>query len=191
MLTLEISFHSALRIGTGRPGHGTDEVIDPAEPVRSDSLKGALRAEARLLLPGRDGQDHPFVEEVFGGRTDSPWNFDVSTASVDVRKRAMMRLDDRKRTVDGSLHVKEEVFPTQATVTIVQRRRITGATLPLEVRAHAAEYHLALLHLCARMSEKLGQRRTRGMGWVSLSAERDPEADLALIWKLRDPEELP
>lgn len=189
MLTFEIGFYSPLRIGTGRPGHGTDEVIDPAEPVRADSVKGALRAEARLLLPGRDGLDHPFVDEVFGGRIDSPWNFDAITDATPVNARAMIRLDDRKRTVDGSLHVKEESFPRRATVTVVQRRRITGDALPPDVRVEAQEYHLALLHLAARLCEKLGQRRTRGLGWVSLASGRDPGKDLDLIWTLRDREE--
>lgn len=192
MITLRVTFHGPMRIGTGTAGKGYDEIVDASEPLRSDSIKGVLLAEARLLLPGPDATtDHPLVQAVFGGRAKSPWNFLVDTSQKHAPyPRASIRLEDGRKTTDGSLHVKEESWPDSATVSIEQRAPISLAGLPNGCTVEQAlDYHRALLYLAARLAEKTGQRRTRGLGWVSLTLDaacaRSAEDDLRLLWTLR------
>ena len=45
-LTVKMTFSTPFRVGTGRAGHGFDEVVDPDDRLRASSVKGVLRAEA-------------------------------------------------------------------------------------------------------------------------------------------------
>lgn len=193
MATMTIRFVTPFRIGTGRPGRGVDEVVDREEPLRGDSIKGVLRAEARWLLPGSGKGDHPFVQAVFGSqRAPSPWNFELTPKTTAIyTERANVALDDRRRALDGTLHVKEEVALAEATLTLTPHRRITNAGIPPTVMTAPRVCHEALLRVCVVAAEKLGQRRTRGMGWIGV--ERDPTwaiaDDLRLVWAIRDAKE--
>lgn len=189
-LTLKITFGTNVRIGTGSAADGLDETIDHSAPLTAGSLKGVMREEARWLLPGQEGQDHPFVQTVFGGPggASSPWNFDVvPDVEPAYTNRASLRLDENGHVVDGALLIKEEASIASATVTIAPRCPVTSDGLPPGLEQQARECHLALLHLSARAAEKLGQRRTRGMGWQTITCkERRVKPDLSLVWQIRE-----
>lgn len=187
-LTMTMTFATAFRIGTGTAGRGLDEVIDPGDPLRASSIKGVLRAEARLLIPGNGGDDHPFVRAVFGGtQVPSPWNLAVSIdRALQVLPQIGIKLNPDGQVEPGAMLMKEVVAVPTATLTITRRRPLTRQGLPEEVTGDPEDYHLALLHVSARLVEKLGQRRTRGLGWVAItSTERDPATDVERVWQVR------
>lgn len=189
-LTVQIRFATGFRIGTGTAGRSYDEVVDRSDPLRASSLKGLLRAEARSLLPGPDPSrvDHPLVNAVFGGRRQqSPWHWRTEVPEKpQIVPQVNLKLDEQGQAKDGHLLVKELVGLQQAEMQITQTGPVTTAGLP-QAASDPVQYHLALLHLAARMVEKVGQRRTRGLGWVCLEVpDRDLRQDLDLIWPLRE-----
>ncbi len=187
-LTIDLAFSTGFRIGTGTAGRGLDEVIDRTDVLRASSLKGVLRAEARTLLPGAKGRDHPFVEAVFGTeRARSPWHFAVTTSEPTIGPSVGIRLDGSGQVEAGALIVKEVASVESATVRVTRRWPLTAAGLPGTLADQDPEpYHLALLSVCARLTDKVGQRRTRGLGWVTLTpADRDLESDVMLVWQVR------
>lgn len=213
VLVLDMRFTTNVRFGTGAASGGLDEVIDRSAPLSAAAIKGVLRDEARLLLPGAepdpsyvragfgdtssgrplDGStikgDHPFVKAVFGDTrsAQSPWNFDVRpVGSVQYTRRANVRLDENGAVAPGAFLVKEEASISRATVEIHLRSPLTGAGLPEALQPRERDCHLALLHVAARAAEKVGQRRTRGMGWVAFTSDRDVNADLDLVWTIRE-----
>jgi len=199
-LVLKATFGSNVRIGTGSAANGLDETIDRAAPLSAAAVKGVLREEARWLLPGvpptdpdeepDERDDHPFVQAVFGARggEKSPWNFDVvPDAEPNYTNRASLQLDEKGHVVDGALLIKEEASIKTATITITPRSVVGANGLPSALGASAPECHLALLHLAARATEKLGQRRTRGMGWLTFECPgRSVQQDLDLVWTIRE-----
>lgn len=192
-LTLTATFSTHVRIGTGAAGRSLDEVIDREMPLSNGSIKGVLREESRWLLPGTGDSDHPFVEAVFGDRRiECPWNFNFApmTAVPDnaYSTRASIRLDPKGQIDNGALAVKEEAAIPRATVTITARYARSSRGLPDNLKAAADDCHLALIHLAGRAVEKVGQRRARGLGWVSLASDRDVARDLELIWQIREAE---
>ncbi len=191
-LTVSIRFATGFRIGTGTAGGAYDEVVDRKDLLRASSMKGLLRAEARTLLPGPDDPsgkklDHPLVDAVFGGRQRrGAWHFRTELdADPQVVPQVNLKLTDDGQAEAGHLLVKELVGLQQARLHITQTGPLTGYGLP--EGSDPARYHLALLHLSARMVEKVGQRRTRGLGWVALAVDgRDVAPDLDLVWSLRE-----
>lgn len=188
-LTMRLTFANNVRVGTGSASGQLDEAIDHAALLSNGGIKGVLRDEARWLLPSSDSGDHPFVRAVFGdisGR-GCPWNFDVQPVNeVSYSSRARLRLDEHGAVVKGALLVKEEASIAEALLEIVRRSPLSGLGLPEDLSTRAEECHLALLHLSARAAEKVGQSRSRGMGWVSFSTDRAVEPDLRLIWCIRE-----
>lgn len=188
-LTLKATFATNVRFGTGRAQDGLDEAVDRASPLSGAAIKGVLRDEARWLLPGLAGEDHPLIQAVFGhGRgQECPWNFDVSTdTEVVYTARASVQLDEHGVVVPGALLVKEEASVASAQLVIIQRRPVTMDGLPpSNASLDPIEYHLALLHVSARAAEKVGQRRSRGLGWVAFVSNRDVAKDLQLVLDIR------
>ncbi|NLI85099.1 MAG: hypothetical protein GX440_06845 [Propionibacterium sp.] len=195
-LTLELTFYGSVRMGTGYAGKGLDEVIDEFAPLSAGGLKGVLRDEARTLLPpkydadGRFERDHPFVRAVFGDRfgQQCPWNFDVVPDAGKVSARASLQIGPDGAVVKGALLVKEEAWIGSARLDVFQRGPLSDAGMRLGASEEIKEYHLALISLAARLVDKVGQRKTRGMGWVAITSDRDAEADLDRIWPLRKEE---
>ncbi len=193
-LKLTLTFEGSVRMGTGFAGKGLDEVIDEFAPLSNGGIKGVLRDEARILLPPkRNGAqfvaDHPFVRSVFGDKfgRQCPWNFDIApTAGVAVSSRASLQLNDDGSVVKGALLVKEEAWISTAELHIYQRGSLPSLGAPRGWKdTDVKSGHLALLHLAARLVDKIGQRKTRGMGWVAFSSDRDPSSDLELIEAIR------
>lgn len=188
-LVLGMQFATSARFGTGAGAGVLDETIDHMAPLSQAAIKGVLRDEARWLLPGQHDTDHPFVAAVFGADRGAqcPWNFDVHPVEeVKYSRRASIRLDKNGTVIDGALLVKEEAWIRSARVEITMRSMLSGGGLPVELAEQECECHLALLHLSARAAEKVGQRRTRGMGWVAFTCDRSVPDDLDLVWQIRE-----
>lgn len=196
-LTLELVFEGSVRMGTGHAGKGLDEVIDALVPLSNGGIKGVLRDEARILFPPKNSKqefesDHPFVQAVFGDKfgRHCPWNFDIVPAQGKVSPRASLQLDADGSVVNGALLVKEEAWIPSATLHIYQRHALGTNGVPAGWPPdQVKEAHLALIHLAARLVDKIGQRKTRGMGWVAFTSADDPRRDvsqdLALINQVR------
>ena len=194
-LSLIATFSTNVRVGTGRAGNGIDEVIDRELPLGVGAIKGILRDEARWLLPHNAEGDDPFVNAVFGStRIDCPWNFDVSIIEEPTyQNRPNLRLDEEGIVVNGALLVKEEATLQTARVEIFKRSAPSSEGWPEGLASPIESYHLALLHLSARSVEKMGQRRSRGLGWVAFNLDpnevKDPAErvtnDLDLLWEIR------
>ena len=194
-LSLIATFHGNVRVGTGHASNGLDEVIDRDLPLGVGAVKGILRDEARWLLPGKGEGDHLFVDSVFGSTSiECPWNFDVSIAKEPkYQNRPNLRLDSEGSVVNGALLVKEEATVETARVELFKRARLSSQGLPNNLQSETEACHLALIHLAARSVEKMGQRRSRGLGWVAFNLDPalgDPvqrlKTDLDLLWEIRN-----
>lgn len=191
-LHITLTFSTGVRVGTGIAARGLDEVVDRTDLIRPSSIKGVLRAEARLLLPGAtiNGTyvDHPFVRSVFGEpRQPSPWHFRVAAQPARIVPQVGIRLDGDGQVAPGALLVKEVAAIDTATLTISRRHPLTTAGLPANA-GDPEKYHLALLRVAARLAEKIGQRRTRGLGWVCMTLDEPNAAhgDVDLLWAIKN-----
>lgn len=175
-LELDITFNGPFRIGTGHAGDMGDDVLDPDRLLPGSSLKGVMRASARVLRPRVGDQDDPLVEEIFGTpRHPSPWHWDDASFPEDpeIGARARIALDERRRTRPGALLLAEEASAHRASASLWQQKAVATDRL---------EQHLALLNLAARLVEGLGADRRRGVGWVTIATDRtDCERDIALL----------
>ena len=95
--------------------------------------------------------------------------------------------------VNGALLVKEEATVETARVELFKRARLSSQGLPNNLQSETEACHLALIHLAARSVEKMGQRRSRGLGWVAFNLDPalgDPvqrlKTDLDLLWEIRN-----
>ncbi|MDD7465070.1 MAG: hypothetical protein PUK59_02380 [Actinomycetaceae bacterium] len=180
-LTLKMIFEGPMRVGTGYAGKGLDEVIDTQYPLHETAIKGVIRDSARILVAQLAkwdrGDDHPFITAVFGGGHGqiSPWNFSVEIPQPPrLAARAGIKLNEDGIVEPGYLLMKEELWwsaEKPPKLTVIRRGTIEppeGVNLNSESVINA---HLALIHLAARLTQKIGQRKARGMGWVSFSAE--------------------
>jgi CRISPR/Cas system CSM-associated protein Csm3 (group 7 of RAMP superfamily) len=161
-LTFEVIFHGPVRVGRGRAGVGVDDTVDPDVIVPGSSLKGLMRAEASVLLGGRQAD---LVGEVFGtARQASPWHWnDIRAASVDddlVRSGARIRVYSTSgSTVDGGLFSAEYRWPRTARFDI---QRFTALT------DEDRERHELVLWAAALSVHSVGADRNRGYGWVDV-----------------------
>lgn len=205
-LALKATFQGNVRVGTGSAGNGLDEIIDRELPLGVGAVKGILRDEARWLLPGAKDDsgsqlDHRFVEAVFGStRIECPWNFDVAIEAAgdnapSYQDRPNLQLDSEGSLVPGAFLVKEEATIKVARISVYKRRPLSRHGLPTNVtnEEDIERLHLALIHLSARAVEKIGQRRSRGLGWVAFELDDEPvkaeervKTDLDLLWPIRN-----
>lgn len=202
-LTFDLTFSGPLRMGTGVPGSGLDEVVDPNALIDASGIKGVLRASARLLFTDGNEEtniedrsengDRPIIKAIFGvAGIMCPWNFDVVVEPMNAAttSRAEVRIGDNGVAEEGGLFSREEVWVSQAKLTIVQRRPLTNEGVPEGARFQPADAHGAVLRLAARLSEKIGQRKTRGMGWVNMTpvglTRNLLEGDLKILEALRE-----
>ncbi len=186
MLKLSATFSTPVAMGTGHAGRGLDHTIDHDSPLSAAAVKGTLRDEARWLLPADDKErDHQLVVAVFGDpRNPCPWNFSIAPdAAPTYAVRPRIRVGDGGTVVPGALAVSEEAGIRQASIEIVSRGPIPSLGVPSGLDPLTC--HLAILSLAAHAVEKLGQQRTRGLGWVRLTSDRPVEADLELLWRIR------
>ncbi|SYZ32979.1 RAMP superfamily CRISPR-associated protein [Propionibacterium australiense] len=106
--------------------------------------------------------------------------------ALEVTSRASLRLDDTGSIVDGALLVKEEAWIGTATLRLFQRDRLCASGLPESWQQDpemVRQAHLALISVAARLVDKVGQRKTRGMGWVEFlpDPQRPIKEDLEIV----------
>lgn len=186
MLTLILKFSTPVAMGTGEAGRGLDHALDHDEPLSASGIKGVLRDEARWLLPGpKPAQEHALVQAVFGSATlPCPWNFtvtDITKPHYAIRSR--IQIGSSGTVTPGALAVGEEAGIEEATIEVLPRG--IPSNMGLSAGSNAQENHLALLNIAAHAAEKVGQQRTRGLGWMRMQTNRDVQSDLRLIWQLR------
>ncbi|SFC97384.1 RAMP superfamily CRISPR-associated protein [Streptomyces aidingensis] len=163
-LTVRIDFHGPFRIATGLPGRGAGTTVDLAEPLPASSLKGLMRASARVLLPATEAAAG-YLDQVFGSAAvPSPWQWTGARFPEDhppaVVGRARIAIDSGTGTVRRDhLLLAEELWPQAPAVFTVTR----GGHLP---PGRAAE-QLTVLACAAAGVHALGGSRRRGLGWVT------------------------
>lgn len=182
-LRVRIDFHGPFRVGTGRAGSGANATLDPHDPLPAPSLKGLMRASARLLLPGVAWHS-TLLDAVFGAtRTPSPWSWsgaDFTTAEGGDRPpvlvRARVPIDPATGTArSGQLLFAQEMWARQAEFTVAR----TGPLDPLGP-APDEETQLTVLACAAAGVHALGASRRRGLGWVTC-VPLEPAVDDALL----------
>lgn len=168
-LRFTITFHGPFQVLTGGAREGFDATVDPEHLLPATSLKGLMRASATRLL--RAGA---LVEEVFGTpRQPCPWAWSdaVFAAPPVVRPRTRIRVDPVSgAAASGALLVGEEVWATQAEFEVA----LVGG-LPPERR----DRHALVLRAAARSLTSLGASRRRGQGWVTVTDDGPPSAEIA------------
>lgn len=172
-MRVRIDFHSPFRVGTGRARPGAHTTVDRLDPLPATSLKGVMRASARLLLPHRTD----LVDAVFGTpRGPSPWHWSGAEFLDDdqppVLVRARVSLDPTTGAAhSGHLLFAEEMWARTAAFTVTR----TGALGEQDERTH-----LTVLACAAAGVHALGAGRRRGLGWVTCTPE-DPAMDEDLL----------
>ncbi|WP_283135336.1 RAMP superfamily CRISPR-associated protein [Rhizohabitans arisaemae] len=185
-MKVTIAFHGPFRVATGVARADTHEAVDADDLLPASSLKGLMRAAARLLLPG--GND--LITEVYGSEADrtrtphtpsakarvaSPWHWsDAEFTGEGPRTcvRTRVSIDNETGTAKrGHLVSGEEVWAESATFTVTRRFPLYPET---------ARRHRVVLAASAAAVHALGADRRRGLGWVSMTPE-DPAIDEALL----------
>ena len=185
-LTFEIVFHGPFRVATGRAtGRGADAGIDRSQPLPAESLKGLMRASARILLGCGREDEHPLIGEVFGVEArPSPWGWEAAVPASgswpDPVLSARVRIDGRTHAaVEDHLATVEQIWLTEPAVFQVE---------PLGVIPPAAlDDHRLLLRAAACGIHSLGADRRRGLGWVTVTCTSDPltDADITRLHGMR------
>lgn len=170
-----IEFHGPFRVGTGHARPGADVTVSREHPLPGASLKGAMRAAARVILPGR--QD--LVDAVFGtARQASPWSWASARLSGEtIRRRARVAISETTRTAEEhALMVGEEILATEATFEVTQLAEVSN-------RRDQETVLLASGHAV----HSIGADRRRGLGWVTIRGiePRLDEARMDEFFKLR------
>lgn len=167
-----ITFHGPFRVGAGAAIDGFDAPIDRDDPLPASSLKGLMRAEAcdRLGLPDT------VVNEVFGWKgRESPWAWeDGVPADPIITPMTKIKVGPRGKVARGFVRFGEQMWANTATFVVEPR---------LSLDAERLARHRAVLVAAAHSVTSLGASRTRGEGWVSISA--DAPLDLAALIALR------
>ena len=174
-----IQFHGPFRAGTGESGRGADDTIDPSDPLPATSIKGAMRAAAIGI-----GIDKTLVAEVFGKEADaSPWAWTSGRGwtwagggtDPTPEQRIRIRINEDTGTVEeGGLFNVEALWPEKCEF-VVDR---IGFIAPSRTVVHEA-----VLRSAGRAVHSLGADRTRGLGWVTVTADDDTtvRADLEAL----------
>lgn len=182
-----VEFYGGFRVATGYAGAMADDTVDEQDPLPGSSLKGLMRAAARLFLPPTAGdgplpeRDHALVREVFGAaRIPGPWNFGdaVPSEPARVRLRAHVRVSETGSAEHDMLRFAQEVWVRTAAFDVVQHGPVADVAR-----------HERLLACAARAVKSVGGDRRRGLGWVSIRSLDHPanENDVAALVALRRP----
>lgn len=172
-VTFTVTFHSPFRVGASSGDDGLDLMVDAAEPLAGDHLKGLMRAAARDVLRLTASS----ISEVFGSRSrPSPWAW--SAAEPD----RMWELGTRHRVAIGEathsalkdhLVLGQHAWSPTATFRVDQK-------LFVETDRHAAQ--VALLRCSGATVHNVGGWRRRGLGWVGIAPEPTiTSSDLRLL----------
>lgn len=162
MIDFRIDFHGPFRVATGAAAPGVDAAVDPAALLPESSLKGVMRKAAGDL-----GVPSALVDEVFGtAHRASPWAWGPVQFEQPpfISRRTRVKIDPHSGTVEsGALVIAHEVWATSAMFDLQPLAKLDEQTL---------RRHVGVLVACARAVRSLGASRNRGLGWVSIRAER-------------------
>lgn len=158
-LDFVITFHGPFRVALGEAGSGVHDTVSSLDALPSTSLKGVMRATAKLLL----GTENPVVGEVFGSeRLSCPWRWSSAqpeTSWAPPQPTARVRIDREKHTATKDmLAITEQTGATRATFSVTQFGHV----------ADPAAHH-AVLVIAAQATRSLGALRRRGLGWVGIT----------------------
>jgi hypothetical protein len=185
-ITFQVTFHGPFRVATGHAtGRGADSGVDQLQPLPAESLKGLMRASARILLGCTLTAEHPLVGKVFGvAARPSPWGWTsavpISGSWPQPALSARVRIDPQTHAaVEDYLATVEQVWPVQAATFDVEP---VGLIPPGE-----ADGHRLLLRAAASGVHAVGADRRRGLGWVTVTCPDHAltDADIGRLYELR------
>ena len=165
-LRFTVRFHAPFLIGSGQSGAGLDDT-SRNRPLPAESLKGAMRAAARVLdVPS------PTISEIYGqpgsvtkttGQGAWSWTDAGPDEAFERHSRSRNRVDPATGTVHPqALVFTEEIWQRPGTI-------VTFAVEPLHaLTPDRATAHSAVLIACGYAVTGLGQWRNRGMGAVTI-----------------------
>jgi CRISPR/Cas system CSM-associated protein Csm3 (group 7 of RAMP superfamily) len=158
-LDFEITFHNPFRVALGQGGSGVHNTISQRDALPSTSLKGVMRATAKLLL----GTENPVVGEVFGSeRLSCPWRWSSAqpeTGWARPQPTARVRIDRETHTsTEDMLSMAEQTGATRAAFSVTQFGHVADPAA-----------HQAVLVIAAQATRSLGALRRRGLGWVGIA----------------------
>ncbi|MEV6229055.1 RAMP superfamily CRISPR-associated protein [Saccharopolyspora shandongensis] len=169
-LNFTITFHSPFRVALGHGGNGAHDAVDIEDALPATSLKGVMRATAKTLL----GTRNSVIDEVFGSSaTPSPWKWSSARPVGDwhpVKPAARVRIDEETGAASEKMLVlAEQTGAERANFTITRIGRVEPQDLPT---------HEAVLVVAAQATRSLGAWRRRGMGWVGIDCDREPDEQM-------------
>jgi CRISPR/Cas system CSM-associated protein Csm3 (group 7 of RAMP superfamily) len=156
-----LRFHTPFRVATGTASDGLNEVHDPVNPIPASSVKGLMRANAKLILR----VDKAVRDEVFGSRRiRCPWWWsDVMLDSSASSIRTRLGIDPETGTAaEGALFTASELWADSGWFEVLDRDRIDPQRRDL---------HIAVLKASALAITSFGADRRRGLGWVGITPE--------------------
>jgi CRISPR/Cas system CSM-associated protein Csm3 (group 7 of RAMP superfamily) len=172
-LTFRIDFHGPFRVSTGRAtGRGADEGVDRALPLPGESLKGLMRASARVLLACARETEPSLIQRVFGtAARSSPWSWSAASPTSgpwrDPTLATRVRIDAVTHTaVEDYLATVEQVWAPAAASFTVERTAL--------IEPDDLHDQMLLLRAAAGGVHALGADRRRGLGWVTVTCPADP-----------------
>lgn len=164
-VSFTVTFHSPFRVGASTGQDGVDLMVDVAEPLAGDHLKGLMRAAARDVLRLTDAS----VNEVFGSRSSpSPWAWSAaeleSDGGWDLGTRHRVAIDESTHSArKDHLVLGQHAWTPKATFCVEQKAFVT-------ISRHEAQ--LVVLRCAGAAVHNIGGWRRRGLGWVGITPER-------------------
>lgn len=157
-----VTFHSPFRVGASSGDDGVDVMVDAAEPLAGDHLKGLMRAAARDVLRVTESS----ISEVFGSRSSpSPWSWSAAEPDRkwELGTRHRVATDDATHSaLTDHLVLGQHAWSPTATFRVDQKSFI-------ETHRHSAQ--VALLRCSGAAVHNVGGWRRRGLGWVGITPE--------------------
>ena len=167
-MKFKVKFRSPFLIGGVAPGDGFDLRGDHAVPFPSSSVKGRLRAEAKLVL----SIDQEVIKEIFGiAEHGGMWWFsdvEVKNPMFELANRVAMDPDnpDSGRSDEHQLVFFEHCWADEGEFDIEPLVPIDDAK---------RQQHEAVLQAAAMSVTNIGGMRRRGHGWVDITPEENPD----------------
>jgi len=159
-LTFTVTFHSPFLSATGVAANGFDATVDPHDPLRESTLKGAMSASAETVL----GLSHSRRSALFGTTaSEGQWRWIVHRSNTEIAtdSRHRVAINDDTHTARQDMLVRAQVgLPQPVSFEVWRAGACDDETLADEQLALTAAAHS--LH-------RLGGQTSRGLGWVGVT----------------------
>lgn len=160
VLTFAVTFYTPFLSATGAAANGFDATVDPADPVRESTLKGAMSAAAETVL----GLSQRRREGLFGSAgAEGPWRWLVHRQAGDITTQTRTRV-----SIDAETHAAKQDMLLRAKVGLID-------TVSFEVWRSAAANPETMamerlaLTASAHAVHHLGAQTSRGLGWIGIT----------------------